>query len=112
MNTENTGIKAAVQARIDAPPPYKKNNTQDLDVQRPVEAELGAISSAATIVHVPQLTGSPTELSFSSQLEDTITEIATDGVRDSLNDHFLPEELSSLTLDSNHGVCISGPHAL
>lgn len=99
-STENIEVREMAQSRIEAPPPYKKQQTQDSSVQ---EAEI-AESSVTTIVDVPELTRSPTELSLSSQCEEPITEIATDGIRDSLNDHYLPEELSSLTLDSDHGV--------
>ncbi|KAH0833953.1 hypothetical protein J3R83DRAFT_11170 [Lanmaoa asiatica] len=98
-NTENIEIRAMNQPRIEAPPPYKKRGKEDLGTQEPGIAE----SSATTILDVPELTRSPTELSLSSQSEEPIAEIATDGIRDSLNDHYLPDELSSLTLDDDHG---------
>lgn len=103
-NTENTEIRETAQLCIQAPPPYKKKQTQDSSMQEPEVAE----SSGTTIVHVPELTGSPMLLSLSSQSEEPITEITTDGIRDSLDDHYLPEELSSLTLDSDHGVSLKG----
>lgn len=102
--TVNTEIQVAAQPCIEDPPPYKKEKTQDLSVQVRAIAE----STLTTIVDVPELTKSPTELSFSSPSEEPITEIATDGVRDSLNDQFLPEELSYPTLNNNHGVPFQG----
>ncbi|KAG9310532.1 hypothetical protein JVU11DRAFT_9075 [Chiua virens] len=61
-----------------------------------------------TTVEVPELIQSLAELILSSQCEEAITEVATDGIQDGiqdcLDDQYLPEELSLLTLDSNHGV--------
>lgn len=102
-NTDNIEILATASPRIEAPPPYEKKKRQD-SIQEPQVAGL----SVTTIVNVPELTRSPTELSLSSQPEEPITEITTEGIRDSLNDHYLPEEMSSLTLDSDHGVPLMG----
>lgn len=103
-SAENIEIRETAQSCIEAPPPYKKKQTQDSNVQ---ELEVAG-SSVTTIIDVPELTRSPTELSSSPQCEEPIAEIATDGIRDTLNDHYLPEELSSLTLDSDHGVPLKG----
>jgi hypothetical protein len=107
-NTENVEIQVAAQPHIEAPPPYKKKNTLEMSMQ---ELEI-AESSVTTVIDVPELTRSSLELSLSLQSEELITEIATDGIRDSPNDHYLPEQLSSLTLDNNHGVPLKGFCAL
>lgn len=103
-NTENIEIQAAAQPHIEAPPPYKKKKTLEMSVQ---ELEI-AESSVTTVIDVPELTRSSSELSLSLQSEEPLTEIATDGIRDYLNDHYLPEQLSSLTLDNDHGVPLKG----
>lgn len=103
ISRSNTEIQAVAQLCIEDPPPYKKG-MQDCHVQ---EHEIPE-SRLTTIVNVPEPTRSPKDLSLSFPSEEPITEIATDGIRDSLNDHFLPEELSSPTLDNNHGVPSKG----
>lgn len=99
ISRRNTEIQAVTQLCIEDPPPYQKKKTQDWNIQGHAIAE----SSLTTVLDVPEFT-LPTELSLSLPCEEPITEIATDGIRDSLNDHYLPDELSSLTLDDNHGV--------
>ncbi|KAF8130317.1 hypothetical protein EV363DRAFT_1432216 [Boletus edulis] len=99
-NTESAEIQAVSQLQIEAPPPYKKAQTLELCVEEPENAE----SRVTRVVDVPEHLTSAPDLSFSLQSEEPISEIATDGIRDSLNDQYLPEELSSLTLDNNHGV--------
>ena len=114
-NTENIGFQltqATAPLQIEAPPPYKKKQTLDLDVNEPEIAE-----SSVTAINVSELTISPLDESISLQSEESITEIATDGTQDFLNDHYLPEQLSSLTLENNHGVllnalCIFASHLL
>lgn len=100
-NIENLEIQAATEPHVEVPPSYKKNTTLDLSVQEPEVAR----SSVTTFVDVRW---SPPELRLSLQSKEPITEITTDGVRDSLNDHYLPEHLSSLTLDKDHGVLQKG----
>ena len=102
-NTENIEIQTAAQPQIEGPPPYKKKQTLDLSMQ---ELEI-AESSVTTVIDIPEPTKSPPELSYSLQSVEPIAEIATDGIRDPLNDHYLPEQLSSLTLDNDHGVSLN-----
>lgn len=97
ISRRNTEMQA-VQPNIEAPPPYKEKKTLDLCKEETAE------SNVPTIVGIPERTRSPPELSLSLRSEEPITEIATDGAQDSLNDHYLPEQLSSLTLDNDHGV--------
>ncbi|KAG6374029.1 hypothetical protein JVT61DRAFT_4667 [Boletus reticuloceps] len=98
-NTESAKIQAVSQLQIEAPPPYMKGQTLELCVEEPENAE----SRVTRVVDVPEHLTSALDLSFSLQSEEPISEIATDGIQDSLNDQYLPEELSSLTLDNNHG---------
>lgn len=101
FSQQNTEIEAAIPLQIgESPPLYEKNKTLDPIAQEPEIVE----SSVTTIVDISELTISPAELTLTSRYEEPITEISTDSVLDTFNDHYLPGQLSSLTLDDDHGV--------
>ncbi|KAF9238341.1 hypothetical protein BU15DRAFT_62547 [Melanogaster broomeanus] len=97
----STVIQSSSETRIEAPPPYNNRTSQDGMTQEPGGAQLCVPSDGAVAVYVP--TASPMSPPAPSQTEDSIPEITTSGVQDSLDDHYLPEELSSLTLNEDHG---------
>ncbi|KAF9219368.1 hypothetical protein BS17DRAFT_789562 [Gyrodon lividus] len=99
--TSSTNVQALNDACVAAPPPYKKKKPHDECTREPDGAQACVTPDAAIIVSGP--TGLPMNLPALSQAEEPLTEIATCGVQDSLNDHYLPEELSSLTLGDDHG---------
>ncbi|KIK80862.1 hypothetical protein PAXRUDRAFT_764104 [Paxillus rubicundulus Ve08.2h10] len=82
-------------------PPYKKKESQDECTQKPGGSQSCVTFDAA--VSVSDFTTLPMDTLAPSQASAPMTEIATCGVQDLLNDHYLPEELSCLTLGDDHG---------
>ncbi|KAF8836679.1 hypothetical protein BDN67DRAFT_973870 [Paxillus ammoniavirescens] len=97
----STSDQTSSEACVEVPPPYKQKRSQDQYIQEPGDSQSCVTFDPA--VTVSDLTILPMDTHASSQAEEPMTEIATCGVQDSLDDHYLPEELSSLTLGDDHG---------
>ncbi|KIJ18169.1 hypothetical protein PAXINDRAFT_154070 [Paxillus involutus ATCC 200175] len=97
----STGDQTSSETCVEVPPPYKKKRSQDQCIQEPGGSQSCVTFDAAVIVS--DFTTLPMDTHAPSQAEEPMTEIATCGVQDSLDDHYLPEELSSLTLGDDHG---------
>ncbi|KAH7882155.1 hypothetical protein F5I97DRAFT_1817508 [Phlebopus sp. FC_14] len=85
----------SVERVVESPPAYMKTENEGSSI-------LGANNTAEPLA--TSFSHSPSGPLASPRTEEPIPEIITSGAKDSINDHYLPAELCSLTLEDDHGV--------